>query len=66
MVVAAAAGVDEIEEEDAGPAEATFEYLLSMPIQSLTLEKVRHIHFRHVAHHILRSQYACNNKPFAT
>lgn len=42
VVVAAAAGVDEVEEEDAGPAEANFDYLLSMPIQSLTLEKARH------------------------
>ena len=43
VIVAAAAGVDEIEEEDAGPAEANYEYLLSMPIQSLTLEKVGHL-----------------------
>ena len=40
IMAAAAAGVDEVEEEDVGPAEANFDYLLSMPIQSLTLEKV--------------------------
>lgn len=40
VVVAAAAAVDEIDEEETGPAEANYEYLLSMSIQSLTLEKV--------------------------
>jgi len=40
VVVAAAAGVDEVGEEDTGPAVANFDYLLSMAIQSLTLEKV--------------------------
>lgn len=40
MVVAAAAGIDDIQEDDVGPADADFDYLLSMSIQSLTMEKV--------------------------
>ena len=41
-VVAAAAAVDEEPaEEEGAPAAANYEYLLSMAIQSLTLEKAR-------------------------
>ena len=55
-MVAAAAGVDEIEEEDTGPAEANYDYLLSMPIQSLTLEKVSYFPF---AQFMLLSIFLC-------
>lgn len=40
VMVAAAAGVDDVGEDETGPAESNFDYLLSMAIQSLTLEKV--------------------------
>lgn len=39
-MVAAAAGVDDVTEEETGPSEDNYDYLLSMAIQSLTLEKV--------------------------
>lgn len=40
VMVAAAAGVEDMSEEETGPAETNFDYLLAMSIQSLTLEKV--------------------------
>ena len=42
VIVSAAAEVDDVNEEDTGPGDANFDYLLSMSIQSLTLEKVAH------------------------
>ena len=62
VVAAAAAAVDDIEDEETGPAEANYDYLLTMSIQSLTLEKVIRILMQKLQRSIVPIEISCQGQ----